>query len=89
MVHWGLQMFLFGAHTQFLFTCILRFCFVSYYELVAVFVFVCLGLHLQYVEIPRLGVQLELQLLAYTTATAVAASETYNTAHGNAGSLTH
>ena len=29
-----------------------------------------LGLHLQQMEAPRLGVELELQLLAYTTATA-------------------
>ena len=29
-----------------------------------------LGLHLRHMEIPRLSVQLELQLLAYTTATA-------------------
>ena len=33
--------------------------------------FVCfLGLHLQHMKVPRLGVQLELQLLAYITATA-------------------
>ena len=31
--------------------------------------FVCfLGLHLRHVQVPRLGVKLELQLLAYTTA---------------------
>ena len=29
-----------------------------------------LGLHLWYLEVPRLGVELEQQLLAYTTATA-------------------
>ena len=29
-----------------------------------------LGLHLQYMEVPRLGVKFELQLPAYTTATA-------------------
>ena len=45
-------------------------------------------------EVLRLGVESELQLLAYTTATAMpdpsqAASATYTTAHGNAGSLTH
>ena len=28
------------------------------------------GLHLQHMEVPRLGIQSELQLLAYTTATA-------------------
>ena len=36
-----------------------------------VFVFVCfLGLHLQHMGVPRLGVELELQLPAYTTAIA-------------------
>ena len=42
-------------------------------------------------EIPRLGVESELQLLAYTIATATSypsASSTHTTAHGNAGSLT-
>ena len=35
------------------------------------YIIVCfLGLHLQHVEVPRLGVKSELQLLAYTTATA-------------------
>ena len=34
------------------------------------FFFVFLGLHLQQMEVPRLGVESELQLLAYTTATA-------------------
>ena len=43
-------------------------------------------------EVPRLGVKLELQLPAYTTATAnrdLSRSATYTTAHGNAGSPTH
>ena len=45
-------------------------------------------------EVPRLGVELELQLLAYTTATVTATgvgavSATYTTAHGNSRSLTH
>ena len=35
------------------------------------FFFVFLGLHLQHMEVPRLGIKLELQLLAYTTATAM------------------
>ena len=37
------------------------------------FLFVCLflGLHLQHMEIPRLGVESELQLLGYTIATAM------------------
>ena len=56
------------------------------------FSFVFLGPHMQHMEVPRLGVELELQLLAYTTATAMwdrTASATYTTVHGNAGSLTH
>ena len=43
-------------------------------------------------EVPRLGVQSELQLPAYTTATATpnpASSATYRTPWGKAGSLTH
>ena len=46
-------------------------------------------------EVPRLGVKSELQLPAYTTATATqdpslgCVSVTYTTAHGNTGSLTH
>ena len=36
-----------------------------------VFIFVFLGLHPQHMEVPRLGVESELQLLAYPTATAV------------------
>ena len=37
----------------------------------SLFCFVCfLGLHLQHTEVPRLGVEWELQLLAYSTATA-------------------
>ena len=34
------------------------------------FLFCFLGLHLQQIELPRLGIESELQLLAYTTATA-------------------
>ena len=51
-----------------------------------------LGPHLRHMEIPRLGFELELQLLAYATDTATliqATSVTHTTAHGNAGSLTH
>ena len=39
---------------------------------VCLFVFVFLGPHLRHTEVPRLGVKSELQLLAYTTATATA-----------------
>ena len=45
------------------------------------FMYVCivfLGPHLQHMEVPRLGVELELQL-----------SAVYTTAHSNVGSLTH
>ena len=48
--------------------------------------------HMQHMEVPRLGVKLELQLLVYTIATAMwirAPSATYTITHGNAGSLTH
>ena len=48
---------------------------------------------MQHMEVPRLGVQVELQLPAYTTATTKhrirAASVTYTTAHCNTGPLTH
>ena len=37
-----------------------------------IYAFICfLGLHLQHMEVPRLGVQMELELLAYTAATAM------------------
>ena len=45
-----------------------------------------------HMEVPRLGVELELQLLAYTTATAMQYlnhSATYTAACSNAGPLTH
>ena len=48
--------------------------------------FFFLGPHLQYMEVPRLGVKSELRLLA--TATAMQ-GPTYTTAHGKARSLTH
>ena len=50
------------------------------------------GLHLQHMEIHRLGVESELWLLAYTTATQRqirVVSATHTTSHSNAGSLTH
>ena len=44
---------------------------VSYGALVFNFSIFCfLELHLRHMEVPRLGVELELQLLAYTTASA-------------------
>ena len=36
---------------------------------ISTFFFILLGLHLKHMEVPRLGVKSELQLLAYTTAT--------------------
>ena len=55
--------------------------------------FAFLGPHPRPMEVPRLGVESELQLLVYTTATATphrvqAKSATCTTAHGNARSLT-
>ena len=49
------------------------------------FFFFFLGPYLEHTEVPRLRVELELQLLAYTIATAV----TYTAAHSNTRSLTH
>ena len=52
--------------------------------------FFFLGPHLQHTEVSRLGVQSELQLLAYTTATAMLdMSATYSTIHGKARFLTN
>ena len=42
------------------------FCFFFFFF----FFFFFLGLHLRHMEVPRLGVELELRLLAYTAATA-------------------
>ena len=50
-----------------------------------------LGSHPQHMEVPRLGVESELQLLAYTTATATwdpsYIFDLHTTAHSNAGSF--
>ena len=65
---------------------IFTFFFLSF----AFFFFGFLWSHLWHMEVPRLGVKSELQLPAYTTATAtpdLAPSVTYTTAHGDAGSL--
>ena len=58
------------------------------------FFFFFLRWHPLHMEVPRLAVQWELQLLAFSTATATqdpsnTASAAYTTAHGKAGSLTH
>ena len=54
-------------------------------------VVVFLGLHLWHMEVPRLGVELELQLPADATDTATLSHvcKLYTTAHFNTGSLTH
>ena len=44
---------------------------VLFFLFVCLFVFCFLGLHLWHMEVPRLAVKLELQLPAYTTATAM------------------
>ena len=55
--------------------------------------FFFLRLHLQYMEVPGLGGELELQLLADATATAMrdrsSICDLHHTAHGKARSLTH
>ena len=51
-----------------------RFCMVLFsLSFISRFCFVLslLGSHLQHMEVPRLGVKLELQLLAYTIVTAI------------------
>ena len=54
------------------------------------FIFIFLGQHWQHMEVPRLGVKLQLQLLAYAMQLGIqATSVTHSTAHGNATSLTH
>ena len=59
------------------------------------FFFFVLGPQLQHMEVPSLGVESELKLLAIATATATtyiiatATSATYTTAHINARSLTY
>ena len=62
-----------------------------YFFIFSLFVF--LGLHPWHMQVPRLGVKSELQLLAPTPQPQEhqiqATSATYTTAHGNAGSLTH
>ena len=60
---------------------LLFFCF-----LLLFLFFVFLGPHLQHMEVPMLGVELELQLPAYTTATATPDRSCIS---NNTGSLTH
>ena len=59
------------------------------------FFFFFLGPHPQHMEVPSLGVESKLQLLAYATATAaqdlkcICDLHPYSTAHSNTGSITH
>ena len=57
------------------------------------FIFCFVGLHSRHMEVPRVGVKLELQLPAYTAATVApdpsSICDLHHTAHSNAGSLTH
>ena len=72
--------------------CVLHFLIPFPFSLSLFFFFFFLGPHPQHVEVLRLGVKSELQLLAHTPAQQLqirAASATYTTAHGNAGPLTH
>ena len=62
------------------------------FVVVVVVILVFLGPHLWYMEVPRLGVQSELYLLAYTTATATPDPShicNLHHSHGNPRSLTH
>ena len=62
-------------------------------DYVSIYLFLSfLGLHLQHVEVPRLRVKSELQLLAYATATATSDLSCVCDLHhrsGNARSVTH
>ena len=56
--------------------CVCGVFFVCFFFVFLFFVFFCfLRLHPWYMEVPRLGVESELQLLAYSTATAMRGSE--------------
>ena len=67
-------------------------CFFFFFFLFFFFFFCFLVLYLQHMEVPRLGVELELQPPAYTQPQQLetrAVSATYTTTHCNARSLTH
>ena len=57
--------------------------------LIILFLLCFLGQHLQHMEVPRLGVQSELQPLASARATAMWDPSRVCDLHGNAGFLTH
>ena len=64
----------------------------SMYTSKKIYFFFFLGPHPWHREVPRLGVELELQLLAYSTAKPLwirAVSAIYTTAYGNPRSSTH
>ena len=65
---------------------------VSQFLSLSLFFFFFFFVFLGHMEVPRLGVESELYLLAYARATATpdpSMSVTYTTGHGNSGSLTH
>ena len=82
-ISWGARRTLLQGHTFFIFICLF------------VYLFWFLGLQLCHMKVPRLGVELELQLLAYATVTATCVIRAtsviyvYTKAHSNAGSLIH
>ena len=53
--------------------CVLYFIYLFICLFTYLFIYLFLGLHPQHMEVPRLGVKSELQLLTYTTATATQA----------------
>ena len=61
----------FSDHARSLILCATRELLFCHFFSFLSFLFVFVGPHLWPMEVPRLGVELELQLLAYTTATAV------------------
>ena len=56
--------------------------------IIIIIIIFLLGPHTQHMEVPRLGIKSELQLLVYTTAAAMP-DPTYTPAQGNTGSSTH
>ena len=72
--------------------CLLPFLRIQFLGKKLLFYFAFLRLHLQHLEVSRLGVEPELQLQACTTATAtqdLSVSGTYTIAQGNTGFLRH
>ena len=66
------------------------FYFILFILFIVLFYFCFLGPHPQHMEVPRLGVKLELQLPPQPQQLGIQAeSATYTIGHGNAGSMTH